>query len=105
MRGTLIAGTESLFLLLFPDGDHVDRKRAVGLPHAVHGDLRLGGRAVRIEPLATHPVDPAARVVVRHIVGGLGQVAPVASGFDYLIDPGGDSLAQAYLGLIATSDR
>lgn len=29
----------------------------------------------------------------------------VASGFEYLIDPGRDSLAQAYLGLTATSDR
>jgi anti-sigma factor RsiW len=29
----------------------------------------------------------------------------VASGFEYLVNPGGDSLAQAYLGLTATSDR
>jgi anti-sigma factor RsiW len=29
----------------------------------------------------------------------------VASGFENLVDPGGDSLAQAYLGLTATSDR
>jgi hypothetical protein len=28
-----------------------------------------------------------------------------ASGFEYLVEPGGDSLAQAYLGLTATSDR
>lgn len=37
---------------------------------------------------ATRPTDPLA-----------------ASGFEYLIEPGGDSLAQAYLGLTATSDR
>jgi len=30
---------------------------------------------------------------------------PFASGFEHLVDPGGDSLAQAYLGLTATSDR
>ena len=29
----------------------------------------------------------------------------VASGFEYLVNPGGDSLAQAYLGLTATPDR
>jgi hypothetical protein len=29
----------------------------------------------------------------------------VASGFDHLVDPGGDSLALAYLGLTTTSDR
>ena len=28
-----------------------------------------------------------------------------ASGFEYLVEPGGDSLAQAYLGLTVTSDR
>lgn len=28
-----------------------------------------------------------------------------ASGFEYLVEPGGDSLARAYLGLTATSDR
>jgi len=37
---------------------------------------------------ATGPADPLA-----------------ASGFEYLIEPGGDSLAQAYLELTATSDR
>ena len=37
---------------------------------------------------ATRPADPLA-----------------ASGFEYLVEPGGDSLAQAYLGLTATSDR
>ena len=32
--------------------------------------------------------------------------APLAaSGLEYLVEPGGDSLAQAYLGLTATSDR
>lgn len=29
----------------------------------------------------------------------------VASGFEHLVDPGGDSLAMAYLGLTTTSDR
>jgi hypothetical protein len=29
----------------------------------------------------------------------------VASGFEYLVEPGGDSLAQAYLGLTVDSDR
>jgi hypothetical protein len=29
----------------------------------------------------------------------------VDSGFELLVDPGGDSLAQAYLGLTTTSDR
>ena len=29
----------------------------------------------------------------------------VASGFEYLVEPSGDSLAQAYFGLTATSDR
>lgn len=47
-------------------------------------------QAVRQQPLAsaTRPPDPLA-----------------AFGFEYLVEPGGDSLAQAYLGLTATSDR
>jgi len=38
--------------------------------------------------VATRPADPLA-----------------ASGFEYLVEPGGNSLAQAYIGLTATSDR
>jgi anti-sigma factor RsiW len=34
------------------------------------------------------------------------EAAPlVESGFEYFVDPGGESLAQAYLGLTTTSDR
>lgn len=51
-----------------------------------HETWRPGGRQ---PPAATaQPADPLA-----------------ASGFEDLIEPGGDSLAQAYLGLTATSDR
>jgi anti-sigma factor RsiW len=51
-----------------------------------HETWRPGGR--QPPAVATRPADPLA-----------------ASGFEYLIEPGGDSLAQAYLGLTATSDR
>ena len=51
-----------------------------------HGTWRSFGR--QPPATATRPADPVA-----------------ASGFEYLIEPGGDSLAQAYLGLTAASDR
>jgi anti-sigma factor RsiW len=51
-----------------------------------HETWRPGGR--QPPAASTRPADPSA-----------------ASGFEYLIEPGGNSLAQAYLGLTATLDR
>lgn len=51
-----------------------------------HGTWRPGGG--QSPTAANRPADPAG-----------------ASGFEYLIEPGGDSLAQVYLGLTAASDR
>ncbi len=51
-----------------------------------HETWRHGGR--QSQAAANQPADPAG-----------------ASGFEYLIEPGGDSLAQVYLGLTAASDR
>ncbi len=54
------------------DGDHVHGQRALGLPNAVYHQLRRRRRTRRVEKSGPRLVDPPGRVVVAHVVRGLG---------------------------------